>query len=182
MRKSSVVILACFAALLPSITQAQAPAVPALYPAPTFRLTNQDAQVVTNEDLRGKTWVVDFIFTRCPGPCPVMTSKMVALSKAVASPDVRFVSISVDPAYDTPAVLKKYAEVRGATNPRFIFLTGDRKTIYELAGVTPPAASDEDLYRGEPLASPPKGAALVFYAAWPALAGGAAYLSLRRQT
>ena len=133
MRKSSVVILAWFAALLPSIARAQAPALPALYPAPTFRLTNQDAQVVTNEDLRGKTWVVDFIFTRCPGPCPVMTSKMVALSKAVASPDVRFVSISVDPAYDTPAVLKKYAEVRGATDPRFIFLTGDRKTIYELA-------------------------------------------------
>jgi len=58
---------------------------------------------------------------------------------------------------------------------------GVLETIYELAGVTPPAASDEDLYRGEPLASPPKGAALVFYAAWPALAGGAAYLSLRRQ-
>ena len=133
MRLLPAVILALLFVVLPSIAAAQEPTLPALYSAPTFRLTNQDAQVVTNEDLRGKTWVVDFIFTRCPGPCPVMTSKMVALSKAVGRPDVRFVSISVDPAYDTPAVLKKYAEVRGATDPRFIFLTGERKTIYDLA-------------------------------------------------
>jgi hypothetical protein len=58
---------------------------------------------------------------------------------------------------------------------------GVLETIYELAGVTPPTPSDDDVYRGEPLASPPKGAALVFYALWPALVGGAAFLSLRRQ-
>jgi protein SCO1/2/putative membrane protein len=104
-----------------------------LFPAPAFSLTDQNGKTVTNEDLKGKTWLVDFIFTRCPGPCPIMTSKMVGLSKIVTSPDVRFVSITVDPAYDTPAVLKQYAEVRGATDPRFIFLTGERRTIYELA-------------------------------------------------
>ena len=134
MRILPVVTLASLLALLmPSVARAQAPSLPALYSAPAFRLTNQDGRVVTNEDLRGKTWVVDFIFTRCPGPCPVMTSKMVALSKAVGLADVRFVSISVDPAYDTPAVLKKYAEVRGATDPRFIFLTGERRAIFDLA-------------------------------------------------
>jgi hypothetical protein len=59
---------------------------------------------------------------------------------------------------------------------------GVLETIYDLAGVTPPTPSDDDVYRGEPLATPPKGAALVFYAVWPALVGGAGYLSLRRKT
>lgn len=126
-------VIALVAPLLASGTTARAQGLPVLFPAPAFQLTNQDAQQVTNEDLRGKTWVVDFIFTRCPGPCPIMTSKMVALSKAVTSPDLRFVSISVDPAFDTPAVLKQYAEARGATDPRFIFLTGERRVIYPLA-------------------------------------------------
>jgi protein SCO1/2/putative membrane protein len=130
---TGVLLFVASVASLLSSAPARAQGLPILFPAPPFQLTNQDGQGVSNEDLRGKTWVVDFIFTRCPGPCPIMTSKMVALSKAVTSPDVRFVSISVDPAFDTPAVLKKYAEVRGATDPRFIFLTGDRKTIYTLA-------------------------------------------------
>jgi protein SCO1/2/putative membrane protein len=112
---------------------ARGQALPVLYPAPTFSLTNQDGKTVTNQDLRGKTWIVDFIFTRCPGPCPIMTSKMVGLSKLVTHPDVRFVSITVDPEFDTPAVLKQYAQVRGATDPRFNFLTGDPKVIYPLA-------------------------------------------------
>jgi hypothetical protein len=59
---------------------------------------------------------------------------------------------------------------------------GVLETIYELAGVTPPTPSDADVYRGEPLAAPPKGAAVVFHAVWPALVAGAAYLSLRRRT
>jgi ABC-2 type transport system permease protein len=59
---------------------------------------------------------------------------------------------------------------------------GVLETIYELAGVRPPAPSDEDVYRGEPLASPPRAAALAFYGAWPALVAGSAYFSLRRQT
>jgi protein SCO1/2/putative membrane protein len=126
-------VIALVAPLLAWSGVARAQGLPVLFLAPAFQLTNQDAQPVTNEDLRGKTWVVDFIFTRCPGPCPIMTSKMVALSKALTSPDLRFVSISVDPAFDTPAVLKQYAEARGATDPRFIFLTGERRVIYPLA-------------------------------------------------
>jgi hypothetical protein len=53
------------------------------------------------------------------------------------------------------------------------------ETIYDLAGVSPPAA-EEETFHGHPLAVPPRGAALVFYAAWPAMVGTAAYLSLRR--
>jgi protein SCO1/2 len=104
----------------------------ALFPAPSFVLTDQDGRQVSNQDLRGKVWVVDFIFTRCMGPCPMMTQKMVGLAGQIGSPNVRFVSISVDPEFDRPAVLKQYARERGATDPRILFLTGDPKTIYGL--------------------------------------------------
>jgi protein SCO1/2 len=123
----------CLALLAAASVPARAAALPVLYPAPAFSLTNQDGKTVTNNDLKGKTWIVDFIFTRCPGPCPIMTSKMVALSELVTNPDVRFVCISVDPTYDTPPVLKQYAQVRGATDPRFLFLTGDENVIFPLA-------------------------------------------------
>jgi hypothetical protein len=58
---------------------------------------------------------------------------------------------------------------------------GVLETIYDLAGVTPPASPDDEAFRGHPLAVPPKGAAVVFHVVWPALVGGAGYLSLRRQ-
>src|SRR5205809_1034351 len=90
----------------------------ALFPAPSFVLTDQEGRQVSNQDLRGKVWIVDFIFTRCMGPCPMMTQKLVRLAKDIESPSVRFVSISVDPEFDRPAVLKQYARDRGATDPR----------------------------------------------------------------
>jgi protein SCO1/2/putative membrane protein len=105
----------------------------ALFPAPAFKLTDQNGQALTNKDLKGKVWVVDFIFTRCGGACPVMTQKMIELASKVHSANARFVSISVDPAYDTPAILKEYAARQGASDPRFIFLTGDVNGIYDLA-------------------------------------------------
>ncbi len=104
-----------------------------LFSAPTFKLTNQNNQPFSDADLKGKTWIIDFVFTRCGGPCPMMTQKMVKLARDINSPDIRFVSISVDPAYDTPAILKKYAQDQGATDPRFVFLTGDPSVIYDLA-------------------------------------------------
>jgi protein SCO1/2/putative membrane protein len=110
----------------------QEESLPVLYAAPNFHLTDQNGQAVSLSDLRGKAWVVDFIFTQCAGPCPVMTSKMVGLTHSIHSPNVRFVSFSVDPANDTPAVLRQYAKDRGATDPRIHFLTGDPKNIYDL--------------------------------------------------
>jgi protein SCO1/2 len=104
-----------------------------LFPAPHFGLTDQNDKPFSDADLKGKTWVVDFVFTRCGGPCPMMTQRMIKLAKQIDSPNVRFVSISVDPAYDTPAVLREYAKVQGATDPRFVFLTGDSSVIYDLA-------------------------------------------------
>jgi protein SCO1/2 len=103
-----------------------------LYPAPHFKLLDQNNLFVTDADLKGKTWIVDFIFTRCPGACPLMTQKMIGLAKAIKEENVRFVSISVDPENDTPAALKQYSSVQGATDPRFIFLTGSVDVIYGL--------------------------------------------------
>jgi protein SCO1/2 len=97
-------------------------------PAPAFDLTDQSGQAVSIESLRGRTLLVDFVYTRCPGPCPALTSQHVAIQRKL--PDalrdrVWFVSISIDPAFDTPEVMKSYAEARGADLTRWSFLTGD---------------------------------------------------------
>jgi protein SCO1/2 len=99
-----------------------------------FSLTNQLGQAVTRSDVLGRPWVADFIFTRCSGPCPLLTFQMKRLSDSlgVSSP-VRFVSFSVDPERDTAEELKRYAEVYGADHARWHFLTGERRTISDLA-------------------------------------------------
>lgn len=104
-----------------------------LFPVPKFSLTDQNGQPFTQAELTGKVWVVDFIFTRCGGACPVMTQRMIEVASKVHSGNVRFVSISVDPSYDTPVVMKEYAQRQGATDGRFVFLTGDVEGIYDLA-------------------------------------------------
>ena len=118
---------------------------PVLAQVPDFAFTNHRGNSVSSNDLQGQVWVADFIFTRCAGPCPIMTQRMVALAKRVTDPNVRFVSFSVDPEHDTPQVLKKYAEERGATDPRMYFVTGPKDQTYALArklliGVQPGAA------------------------------------------
>src|SRR5687768_9883733 len=106
---------------------------PVLAEVPAFGFTDQNGKAVSSDDLKGHVWVADFVFTRCAGPCPLMTQRMVALAKKVSDPGVRFVSFSVDPEYDTPEVLKKYAQERGAMDPRMHFLSGPKDQIYALA-------------------------------------------------
>lgn len=98
--------------------------------APDFALTERGGQAVTRADLRGKVWVANFIFTRCGGPCPLLSEKMAGLQKRLADPDLRLVSFSVDPAYDTPEVLKAYAGRYGADPHRWWFLTGETEPVY----------------------------------------------------
>jgi protein SCO1 len=100
---------------------------------PSFSFTDQNGKAVSSENLKGHVWVADFVFTRCAGPCPVMTQRMVGLAGKVKDPDVRFLSFSVDPEYDTPEVLRNYARERGATDPRMHFLTGPKEQVYALA-------------------------------------------------
>ncbi|HSR70024.1 MAG TPA: SCO family protein [Acidobacteriota bacterium] len=96
-----------------------------LWEAPEFSLINSRGETVTRQDLSGYVWVADFMFTRCPGPCPLMTRAMLELQEIIQPEEpVRFVSISVDPAYDRPQVLARYARRYGADTSRWHFLTG----------------------------------------------------------
>jgi len=97
-------------------------------PAPAFDLTDQAGERVSLEGLRGRALLVDFVYTRCPGPCPALTSQHVALQRKLPAhlrERVWFVSISIDPAFDTPDALRGYAEARGADLSHWSFLTGD---------------------------------------------------------
>ena len=96
-------------------------------PAPGFALIDQDGEPVTSEALEGTTLLVDFVYTACPGPCPILTSRHVTLQgelPAALRERTRFVSISIDPQRDTPDELRKYAAARGADLAHWSFLTG----------------------------------------------------------
>lgn len=97
-----------------------------------FSLTERSGRTVTKADLLGKPWVACFVFTRCAGPCPVVTAQMKILQEKLKDTDVRLVTITVDPETDTPEVLRSYAKNYGADPERWLFLTGDQKAIYHL--------------------------------------------------
>ena len=105
--------------------------------APTFTLYNQDGRAVAFDHFRGKRVVLNFIFTRCPVAtmCPASTARMMALqaaAKKAGVTDLELVSISFDSAYDTPPVLKAYAQARGIDTANFSFLTGPENAIRDL--------------------------------------------------
>jgi protein SCO1/2 len=99
---------------------------------PSFELVNQDAQPFGSAQLAGKIWIADFIFTSCPGPCPIISSRMSELQKPLEETDIHLVSFTVDPEKDTPKVLRGYAEKLHAQPKRWDFLTGSRAAIYAL--------------------------------------------------
>jgi protein SCO1/2 len=100
---------------------------------PNFQLTNQNNQPFGSTQLAGKIWIADFIFTSCPGPCPMVSSRMGELQRPLEKTDVHLVSFSVDPEKDTPDVLRGYAEKLKAQPARWDFLTGSKSTIYDLS-------------------------------------------------
>jgi len=102
-----------------------------LYPVPDFSLTDQTEKIVTLSNLKGRVWIADFIFTNCGGTCPLMTGKMRRLQEALPA-DIRMVSFSVDPERDTPKALAAYAAENGASAERWLFLTGDKQSLYDL--------------------------------------------------
>lgn len=98
-----------------------------------FHLISQKGEAFTRESLAGKIWIADFIFTRCAGPCPVMTNHLKEIAARLPEADMRFISFSVDPDYDVPERLSSYAEKFGADTQRWTFLTGDKLTIRGLS-------------------------------------------------
>lgn len=99
-----------------------------------FELTERSGEKITKKDLLGKPWIVNFIFTRCAGPCLQLTTEMARLQEELDKRDLdaRLVTITVDPDYDSPEILKKYAEGFGADPEQWLFLTGDKDETYEL--------------------------------------------------
>jgi protein SCO1 len=98
-----------------------------------FQLIDQNGDPVDETMLDGKVTIVDFIFTRCPGPCPLMTSEMRRVQQVLEGTGVQIVSFSVDSDYDTPEVLRKYAATNGADLETWTFVTGDATQIADLA-------------------------------------------------
>jgi protein SCO1/2 len=114
-------------------TQARQKALPVINQVADFTLTNQNDQAATLADLSNHVWIADIIFTRCAGSCPVMSTEMKSLQDALPSTSpAKLVTLTTDPDYDAPAILKKYGEHHGADFQRWTFLTGTKK---ELAGL-----------------------------------------------
>jgi protein SCO1/2 len=100
---------------------------------PPFTMTDSEGRTFQGNSLTGKVWIADFIYTTCPAACPMMSSKMKRVHQQIAGlPDVRIVSISVDPT-DTPQALKAFGSRYGGATPDWIFLAGTPETIHQLA-------------------------------------------------
>lgn len=109
---------------------------PVLATVPDFSLTERNGDSFGIADLRGTLWVADFIFTRCGGTCPIMTTNMREIQRALLErgySDVKLVSFTVDPQYDTPEVLRTFAEGYGAQAGVWYFITGPGEAIQALA-------------------------------------------------
>jgi protein SCO1 len=138
------------ALLLAAACQPQ-PELPKLFPVPSTTLVDETGKQVSLDAMKGSVTVYDFIFTSCTGTCPIMTNNMRALTQEVDDDaPVRFVSISVDPARDTPAVLAAYAK-RVRNDDRWTFLTGQRDQIIDLSVKGFKLAAGDPMPGGEPL-------------------------------
>jgi protein SCO1 len=103
-------------------------------PVPKFELTNQDNIKISNDFYKGKVYVLEFFFATCPSICPKMNANMVTLQdKFFGNPNFGIVSITIDPAHDTPTVLKEHAKMLGVKSSNWNFLTGDKDYIYNLS-------------------------------------------------
>jgi protein SCO1/2 len=101
---------------------------------PNFSFTNQNGETITNQDYKGKVYVAEFFFTTCPSICPIMNRNMVTIqNEFYGNPNLGIASFTINPEYDTPEILKAYAESYKITNPSWHLLTGDKTEIYALA-------------------------------------------------
>ena len=111
----------------------QEDSIPVIGGIPDFEFIDSEGRDVGLSSLKGKVWVADFIFTTCTMACPIMTGNMNIIHKKYKkNDDIRLVSISVYPEYDTPEVLKKYASQYEANTDTWHFLTGNESTVKEV--------------------------------------------------
>jgi protein SCO1/2 len=146
MRRSSLLVL-----VLLAIACQPKQELPKLFPVPDTQLVDETGKTVRLGAMKGSVTVYDFIFTSCTGICPVMTNNMRALTPKIdKDAPVRFVSISIDPARDTPAVLNAYAQ-KHRNDARWTFLTGTRDDVVNLSVKGFKLAAGDPMPGGEPL-------------------------------
>jgi cytochrome oxidase Cu insertion factor (SCO1/SenC/PrrC family) len=117
---------------------------------PDFSLLERSGRPVEASALRGRVWIVNFIYTHCTDTCPLQSARMARLQTDYRdATDLRLISITVDPGRDTPQVLARYAARFGADPARWLFLTGEKGAIFRLAregfrlGVEEPAGTGQ---------------------------------------
>ncbi len=133
-RKVYIFIIVGLLALLPLWLQRYTKkSLPIYGQVSSFQLTDARGQAFGLDDLKGKVWVADFIFTTCPGPCVLMSENMAAVHRSFKLlEDIRMVSFTVNPENDTPEILKTYAKKYEEDLSKWHFLTGSRDTITNL--------------------------------------------------
>jgi protein SCO1 len=110
-----------------------------------FSFINQDSARVTNSTFRDKIYVADFFFTSCRTICPVMKTQMLRVYEATREmPDVLILSHTIDPEYDTVALLRDFAHRLGVESRRWHFVTGNKDSIYKIAQTSYFATAMED--------------------------------------
>ncbi|NMH87569.1 SCO family protein [Flavivirga algicola] len=101
---------------------------------PAFSFTNQEGKTITNKDYEGKVYVIEFFFTTCPTICPRMNANLIQIQNTFKDfNDFGVASFTINPDYDTPEILKAYANKYGVTNPNWHLMTGNKETIYKLS-------------------------------------------------
>jgi len=114
--------------------QSKIPPLPIIGKVPDFSFMSSRLEEVSKKDLDGKVWVADFIFTTCGGICPKMTENLAWIHRSyLLEKDVRLVSVTVNPDYDSPQVMKEYAGKHGADTQLWHFLTGPKEAVHDLA-------------------------------------------------
>ncbi|MEQ1919479.1 MAG: SCO family protein [Elusimicrobiota bacterium] len=123
-------ILVCAALLAGACARSSRP----LAVLPEFSMTSVGARGTTpfgRKDLLGKVWIADFIFTRCAGPCPILSTRLAALAQELP-PSIGLLTVAVDSEGDTPERLRAYAKRYGAQAGRWVFLRGTHSETYNL--------------------------------------------------
>ena len=101
---------------------------------PKFSFTNQNGETISNKDYEGKVYVVEFFFSTCPTICPRMNRNLIQIQNTFKDfENFGVASFTINPDYDTPEVLKSYADQYGVTNPNWHLMTGDKEEIYKLS-------------------------------------------------
>ena len=137
-RVRGIAVILALLALLPMALLAHEPGdkrLPVIGPAPSFSLTSQDGAAVSLASFRGKVVALTFIYTECPDICPLLTQKMAQVQDELGADfgkKIAFVSITLDPAHDTPEVLKDYAQFWGAKPEGWTFLTGAPEAVRDV--------------------------------------------------